>query len=49
LRAIRSRLKPMGLDWDWPEFAPLANLENNAAPVPSAPRLKVRVVTAGNP
>ena len=22
LRAIRSRLKPMGLDWDWPEFMP---------------------------
>ncbi len=22
LRAIRARLKPMGLDWDWPEFPP---------------------------
>jgi WD40 repeat protein len=21
LRAIRSRLKPLGLDWDWPEFS----------------------------
>jgi serine/threonine protein kinase/WD40 repeat protein len=24
LRAIRVRLKAMGLDWDWPEFAPAA-------------------------
>jgi hypothetical protein len=23
-RAIRTRLKAMGLDWDWPEFAPVA-------------------------
>ena len=22
LRAIRQRLKAMGLDWDWPEFPP---------------------------
>ena len=24
LRAIRERLKEMGLDWDWPEFPPAA-------------------------
>jgi WD40 repeat protein len=36
LRAIRRQLKPMGLDWDWPEFAP----EPTAA---RAPPLKVTI------
>jgi serine/threonine protein kinase/WD40 repeat protein len=33
LRAIRSRLKAMGLDWDWPEFPPAATDDPAAAPV----------------
>ena len=47
LRAIRSRLKPMGLDWNWPEFAPLANLESK--PTIDHPRLRVQVITSANP
>jgi serine/threonine protein kinase/WD40 repeat protein len=27
LRAIRQRLKGMGLDWNWPEFAPAAHVD----------------------
>ena len=27
LRAVRSRLKSMGLDWDWPEFSPATDAE----------------------
>jgi tetratricopeptide (TPR) repeat protein len=33
LRAIRSRLKGMNLDWDWPEFPPAATESPTAAPV----------------
>jgi len=44
LRAIRSRLKPMGLDWDWPEFAALTDLERK--PTPSRPHLRMQVVRA---
>ena len=39
LRVLRSRLKPMGLDWDWPEFPPLNESEERRAP------LKIRVVS----
>jgi WD40 repeat protein len=32
LRAVRARLKSMGLDWDWPEFLPAAsNRDRNLA------------------
>jgi hypothetical protein len=31
LRAIRARLKPMDLDWDWPEFPPATEMENKRA------------------
>jgi len=34
LRAIRERLKPMGLDWDWPAFS----AAETAGPVPSKDR-----------
>ncbi len=37
LRAIRQRLKAMGLDWDWPEFGP-------ASGAPAARRVKVDVL-----
>jgi serine/threonine protein kinase/WD40 repeat protein len=33
LRAIRTRLKGMGLDWDWPEFPPAPTGNSAAAPV----------------
>src|SRR5262249_30307878 len=33
LRAIRTRLKDMNLDWDWPEFRPAAPGGSAAAPV----------------
>ena len=48
LRAIRARLKPMGLDWDWPEFAPPHPTQDSHL---SAARhhLKIRVVGAENP
>jgi WD40 repeat protein len=45
LRAIRSRLKPMGLDWDWPEFAPLA--DRASKPIPGRSYLKLQVVNSG--
>ena len=32
LRAIRQRLKGMGLDWNWPEFAPAADVEGARPP-----------------
>jgi serine/threonine protein kinase/WD40 repeat protein len=47
LRAIRSRLKPMGLDWDWPEFTPLANPESK--PTLSRPHLRAQVLTSASP
>ena len=46
LRAIRSRLKPMGLDWDWPEFAPLTDQESK--PTPARPHLKLQIVRSAN-
>ena len=46
LRAIRSRLKPMGLDWDWPEFAPLTDLESKSTL--GRPRLRAQVVRSAN-
>lgn len=42
LRAIRARLKTMGLDWDWPEFPPTADA---ASSKPDQP-LKVEVLSA---
>jgi hypothetical protein len=33
LRAIRARLKKMNLDWDWPEFPPVATANLAAKPV----------------
>src|SRR5262249_14208351 len=33
LRAIRTRLKGMNLDWDWPEFPPAPTGTPSAAPV----------------
>jgi serine/threonine protein kinase/WD40 repeat protein len=33
LRAIRKRLKDMNLDWDWPEFSPVASGNRAAKPV----------------
>jgi hypothetical protein len=32
LRSIRTRLKPMGLDWDWPEFPPAATADTAHEP-----------------
>jgi hypothetical protein len=47
LAAIRARLKAMGLDWDWPEFAPATALI--APPNSSAnSRLKVEVIRSNN-
>jgi WD40 repeat protein len=43
LRAIRTRLKPMGLDWVWPEFKPPARSET-----PNALTLTVDVDDAGD-
>lgn len=44
LRAIRAHLKSKDLDWDWPEFSPVAN------PIKSdrftEPRLRIEVITA---
>jgi hypothetical protein len=47
LRAIRSRLKSMGLDWDWPEFAPSA--DTGSKPTPGRPHLRLQVVGSANP
>jgi WD40 repeat protein len=40
LRAIRARLKPMKLDWDWPEFAPSQRLISSS-PTFSLPQLRI--------
>jgi hypothetical protein len=45
LRAIRTRLKTMRLDWDWPEFPSQANAEDSRTTLARAP-LKVQVITA---
>jgi WD40 repeat protein len=42
LRAIRGRLKTMGLDWDWPEFPPVKESVVSARSRP----LQVKVVSA---
>jgi len=39
LRAIRARLKAMGLDWDWPEFAPANEVPELRKP------LRIQVLT----
>jgi serine/threonine protein kinase/WD40 repeat protein/tetratricopeptide (TPR) repeat protein len=41
LRAIRVRLKGMGLDWDWPEFSPAARADEPDQPF-AGPAWKVR-------
>jgi WD40 repeat protein len=44
LRALRARLKPMGLDWDWPEFPPRGKSEESRTSLARAP-LKVQVTS----
>jgi WD40 repeat protein len=41
LRAIRARLKSMGLDWDWPEFPPSSELR----PFPANPVRSIEVIS----
>jgi hypothetical protein len=41
LRAIRAGLKPMGLDWDWPEFPPVPEIGSRHTPGHAPLRLKV--------
>jgi WD40 repeat protein/energy-coupling factor transporter ATP-binding protein EcfA2 len=41
LRTIRTRLKAMGLDWDWPEFPPSSELR----PLPGNPIRKIDVIS----
>jgi WD40 repeat protein len=41
LRAIRTRLKSMGLDWDWPEFPPSSELR----PFPANPVRSIEVIS----
>ena len=48
LRAIRSRLKTMGLDWDWPEFPPAGRPDSSRSPF-AAPPLKIQVISDGKP
>jgi len=45
LRAIRAGLKPMGLDWDWPEFPSVSAFEGNRASPARAP-LQLQVIGA---
>jgi WD40 repeat protein len=45
LRAIRTRLKAMGLDWDWPEFSALTESEEYHASL-WRPVLKIQVINA---
>jgi len=45
LRIIRSRLKAMGLDWDWPEFPPPTQSEGTADAF-VRPALKIQVISA---
>jgi WD40 repeat protein len=42
LRAVRERLKPMNLDWDWPEFPPLSPVDSSLSK--SRPSLRVQVI-----
>ncbi|HWY76193.1 MAG TPA: hypothetical protein VN281_11285, partial [Verrucomicrobiae bacterium] len=46
LGAIRARLKTMGLDWDWPEFAPAVEPTGSPASI-APPPLKIQVISAG--
>jgi hypothetical protein len=41
LRAVRAGLKPMGLDWDWPEFPPVPEIGSRHTPGHAPLRLKV--------
>jgi serine/threonine protein kinase/WD40 repeat protein len=41
LRAIRVRLKSMGLDWDWPEFPAKSVAENRSSPEDASLRVEV--------
>ena len=43
LRAIRQRLKGMGLDWDWPEFASADKADEPGRPF-AEPALKVQII-----
>jgi hypothetical protein len=43
LRLIRAQLKTMGLDWDWPEFAPAAEPDKLRPPGPDSP-LRIDVI-----
>jgi WD40 repeat protein len=45
LRAIRQRLKGMGLDWDWPEFPPAAQADEPGGRF-AEPALRVQVLQA---
>ena len=45
LRAIRTRLKTMNLDWDWPEFSALPQVETSFSK--NHRPLRVQVVGAG--
>ena len=44
LRAIRAHLKSMDLDWDWPEFSPVAKQAESRSPF--ADPLKIQVINA---
>jgi hypothetical protein len=46
LRAIRARLKAMGLDWDWPEYRPTITYGEGRSPR-AASSLKIQVIGAG--
>jgi WD40 repeat protein len=41
LRAIRAGLKPMGLDWDWPEFPFAAEVQRRQATARSPLRVQI--------
>jgi len=48
LRAIRSQLKTMGLDWDWPEFPPAGRPDSSRSPFADPP-LKIQVISDDKP
>ena len=43
LRAIRSQLKTMGLDWDWPEFGPA--IKGQPSNLARAGSIKLEIIT----
>jgi WD40 repeat protein len=47
LRLIRTRLKAMGMDWEWPEFPPAPQSELPRPRNPE-PTLKIEVIAAGS-